>query len=198
MYCTNFIFNNNASDCVKIYESEISRIFQSLFPTKIRIFNHDKSKRWFTPKLQLLKKKKRKAERIYRKFPNNDVYLENYRKSRNSYTIAIRQARINYFSQKITLLKGDPKSLSNVLKDLSGNKKEKILPSKGEVSKIAENMSIFYVDKVKNIRTKISNETKISLNNANSLLYIKHHNTKTFSDFELLSITDIVRIAGKV
>ena len=96
----NKITKLNSNECVKLYNTEISNIINSNCPVNTRIFKHDKSKRWFDSNLHQLKKKKRQTERKLRKSPYNSNYSDEYRKARNQYTMAIKEARTNFFSNK--------------------------------------------------------------------------------------------------
>ena len=191
----NFLDGCDVSECVNIYNSEVSKIVELFCPTKTRIFKHDRTKRWFNSDLQKLKQKKRRAERRSKKFPGNIDYHEAYKSSRNLYTAAIGQARINYFSNKIKIFKDDAKNLHNTIKDLSGNKKENTLPSKNEESETAINMSKFYIEKVNIIRTKISKETK-NMDPTNSDGTSK--SPSCFTSFKKISITEVKKIIGKL
>ena len=165
---------------------------------RTRIFKHDRSKRWFNANIQLQKKKKRRAERLCRKFPENITHLEIYRKCRNSYTTAIHQARIEYFSQKIESFKWDSESLNNILRDLSGNRKERILPSMENPAETANSMATFYVNKIKNIRTKIISEIENASSTNISITEQKFSNNTTLSSFAQVTITEVQNIIRKL
>ena len=190
--------NQSACESVNVYKSEISRIVNHLCPTKTIIFRHDKSKRWFNSDLQLLKQEKRKFERLCRKSPNNDSHIKHYKKARNAYTVAIKQARINYFSEKIKSSKNDSKSLYKVLNELSGNKKNTVLPSKDDEKETAEKMAQFYVDKVDNIRNKILTENTKKGSISEKAISIQSNSKQltsliSFKELNIDSIKEIVR-----
>ena len=52
--------------------------------------------------------------------------------------------------------KSDPKGLYKVINELTGYKKERILPSNGPDETIAEEMSQYFIDKVSNIRKNLT------------------------------------------
>ena len=188
--------NNLTSDeCIKIYNTNISSIINSNCPVNTRTFRHDKSKRWFDSNLQKLKQNKRKCERQLRKLPGNRTYLDKYKTARNKYTIAIKEARINFFSNKISAFKGDSKNLFSTLNELTGNRKDAVFPSNKSNHVIAEDMSKFYVEKVENIRHKIVSDSRSHANTTNtasfSVTALNSNCNECFSSFKLLSISDV-------
>ena len=166
-------------ECVDAYNTQIERIVKQHCPSKKIVFKHDKTERWFNSDLQILKKEKRKYERLYRKSPQNQVYLNKYRQCRNIYTLSIKQARNSFFSNKIKNNHNDPKGLYKVLNELSGNKKEVILPSNNSEQETAEKMSQFYTDKVDKIRNHISSELS---SYSNPTLFSLNSKTKEYQN----------------
>ena len=189
-----------SSETVNIYNSEISKIFPNLCPSKTIIFKHDKSKSWFNSDMQKLKQQKRKFERLCRKSPRNELYKNKYKESRNAYTQAIKKARINYYSEKIKSYKGDSKNMYKVLNELCGNQKNTVLPSIDTENVTAEKLSVFYVEKVENIRKNIytlpggCNEEKNNL----VLESVGGKATSSLESFNTLSITEIKEIVKRL
>ena len=154
--------NLNSSELVTLYNSTITNIIESQCPKRLKIFKRDISKRWFNAALRKLKQDKRKRERAYKKSPS----IENrklYKHSRNMYTQGLRQSRTEFFAENIMNSKNDGKNLFKTLNDLTGRKKERVLPTQGSNKDIAENLSDFYIEKVSNIRSEI-------IKNKNSLM----------------------------
>ena len=168
----------NSLQCVNLYNSEITTIIDRLCPEKLRVFKRDQTKRWFTDDLRSLKQKKRQLERKMKKSPTSEKIAEEYRKAKNFYTLSLKRARINFFSQKIKSCANDSKNLYKVLNGLTGHKKDIILPNGDSESITAEKMSDFYVEKVSKIRKIIQDSgTPIKTTNNNSIDSTGHKNT---------------------
>ena len=76
-------------------------------------------------------------------------------KTRNKYTSNLKKTRRKYFANQIETNKGDSKVLFRTLNELTGTNKEKVLPSTGSESKVCEEMSEFFLNKVLTIREDI-------------------------------------------
>ena len=147
------------NDLVHVYNTTIKDIIDQVCPAKTRTFHRDQSKRWFNPSLNQLKKEKRRAERTFRK-SKNEITLKNYKKAKSQYAIGLKQARSDFYSEKINKYKSDSKGLYTVLNELTGNKKERKLPTNFSETVTVEKIADFYVEKVLNIRQNILNSTK--------------------------------------
>ena len=146
--------------------------------------------------MQKLKQQKRKFERLCRKSPRNELYKNKYKESRNAYTQAIKKARINYYSEKIKSYKGDSKNMYKVLNELCGNQKNTVLPSIDTENVTAEKLSVFYVEKVENIRKNIytlPGGCNVEKNNL-VLESVGGKATSSLESFNTLSIAEIKEI----
>ena len=156
----------SSSEYVLLYNSTITTIMDEQCPKKVKIFKRDISKRWFNSALRKLKREKRKRERAFKKSPSIEN-LNLYKQSRNRYTLGLKEARTEFFTDNISKYKKDGKNMFKVLNDLTGRKKETVLPTQECNSVVAEKLSDFYVEKVVNIRKRIIN-SKISQYSAKS------------------------------
>ena len=183
-----------ANECVEMYNTTISKIFNQICPLKTKTFKKPQSLKWFNSSVQTLKQNKRKAERKMKKSPNNMKYKELYKKAKNKYTSGIKQARINFFADKIQRKQKDPKQLHKILKGVTGNQKERILPSIDSKEDTAEKMADFYIQKVEKIQQKIQKH-KNSYKNTN-LKYKNSTNVQPLNFFKQINmdtLKDIIR-----
>ena len=139
---------------VELYNSTISELVESQCPLKSRRFRRT-SQKWYTKKLQTLKQLKRRAERRYRK-SCSQTDLDLYKQAKHNYTVGLRTSRVEYYALEMEKNKSDPKGLYKVINELTGYKKERILPSNGPDETIAEEMSQYFIDKVSNIRKNLT------------------------------------------
>ena len=196
-----FIKNLNGAESVELYNSEIQRIMDIICPIKTKTFRRPKSLNWFNSFLQGLKQKKRKAERLTRKHPSNTCYKIEYKKARNAYTNGIKQTRTDFFSAKIQNCGTDSKKLHKVLNNITGYRKDTILPSEDVGGKTANDLAEFYVQKVEKIMDKIKKENNGTIEKENiygiSLWDCNSDNmspTQKLSSFKQISMEQLINV----
>lgn len=186
---------SNQDTYVDLYNRTITDLISNLCPKMVIRVRKDKSKRWFNKALQQLKQEKRRAERAYKKSPHSTNLCNAFKKAKNRYTNGIKKARTEFFSNKLIQFKNDPKNLHNTLKELTGHKKECVIPTHNTKNVIADSMANFYVEKVEKIRNKIildnQNNTLLeSLNTQNN--ENTSYSLDCFKEVDVCSIKRIV------
>ena len=152
-----FVLGLNISEAISLYNSTLARLLDDQCPivTKRYRLKHWNS-RWYNSSLKELKRKKRAAERKYRK--NQCVRnRDNMKRCRNEYNFELKQARERFYHQKLTENITDSKQMFKVLKRLTGTRKAKTLPT-SKNKDVAEEMASFYTKKISNIRDAIMTE----------------------------------------
>ena len=188
----------SSSEYVNLYNSTITKIMDSQCPKKVKVFKRDISKRWFDSRLRKLKQEKRRCERALKKSPSID-HLNLYRQSRNRYTLGLKEARTEYFSNNIVKHKNDGKNLFKILNDLTGRKKESILPTEECNSAMAEKFSDFYIEKVSNIRNNIiDGEVSGTRHGIGSTVKRNVSAITQFSCFRTIDLYKLKRIIGSI
>ena len=150
-----FVSGLDTAEAISLYNSTLARLLNKQCPlvTKRYRLKYWKS-RWYNSLLKELKRKKRAAERKYRKDPcvkNRD----NLKCFRNKYNYELKTAREQFYHRKLTENARDSKQLFGLVKQLTGTKKEKILPTSRSKHIIAEEMANFYTNKIEKIREAI-------------------------------------------
>ena len=189
----NIINSLTSNECVQLYNTTVKTIIDKLCPKRRRLGRYNGSKKWYNASLQELKRNKRKAERALKKSPKSTIKLSIYRKEKNCYTTALRQARTSYYAEQLRKFNGDSKNLYKVLNELSGNKKPNIFPTSEPENIIANKMSSFYVNKILNIRNEISlssNNTNITMTNPNS----NENNSSIFHTFREIDLSTLKKV----
>ena len=167
----------NSNECINLYNTAMTKIFDSLCPKKKRLARKDKTKKWFNKNLGELKRKKRQAERAYRKSPGSLDCFNYYKKVKNDYTKLLKDTRVKFYAEKLQKYKDDTKNLHKVLKELTGNKKEQISHTKYSENETANKLATFYTNKVLNIRNTISASAKTEV--------VKIYNTSKHTQIEI-------------
>jgi hypothetical protein len=143
------------SECVTLYNSTVSEIYNDTCPISIKRYREDcRRPSWFNASLQKLKQNKRKAERKLKKFPS-EQNKNDLKSIRNKYNYALENTRSMFYKNKINECINEPKTMFKTLGKLCGTVKEKILPTFNTETIIAEQLSNFYIDKIKKIRNDI-------------------------------------------
>ena len=141
--------------------------------------------------LQLLKQKKHKAERDWKKckcIEHDDILIEVNKQYRDALNITRSQYLKNQFDQN----KSDPKTLYKSIERIMGDNNTHVLPSKSPQI-LAEEMTQFYDDKIKKIRAEIEYNR-----NFNSIIRFpptkKRRISCSFDQFNTLSTKQVAYI----
>ena len=113
---------------------------------------------------ELWKREKRVMERKYRKTPTSEN-LNQYRIIKNEYTSKLKSTIIEYYASSIEKSKTDSKTLYKTVHELTGYKKERILPSYSCDDIIAEDMAEYFVNKITKIRQNLEEAQLQEINN---------------------------------
>ena len=102
-----------------------------------------------------LKKKKPKLERKFKKNSNNQNYAE-YKKQKLLYYSSLKQTRTAYYSGILQDSETNSKILYNTIQMLSGDNKEKVLPS----AFLVELFSDYFHEKIVSIRSNLNTNSQ--------------------------------------
>lgn len=109
---------------------------------------------WFNANIRTAKQERRAAERRWRTTQLQTDKDEFIQKKKQAMCM-LEQAKSEFYSAKIAENSKDSKKLFAVTSELLGRQKEMVLPSAKGDAELAENFSIFFVDKVKLIRESL-------------------------------------------
>lgn len=146
----------SVNGAIELYDTTLKRLLDKHCPLRTKKYNlvHARS-RWYNPTLHELKRKRRKEERNFSKYPNSENKSK-LKKARNRYNAELKQARNNFYHDKVSDCTGEPKRLFKTLNKLMGNLSETIIPTKDNEKMTANKMSKFYAEKILNIRRQIN------------------------------------------
>ena len=83
------------------------------------------------------------------------VHKKMYRDKKNNFTFLITEAKKEHYRTKISESSGDQKQLFRCIDELLNKSKSSALPSSESDQKLANDMSSFFLDKVKKIRKEL-------------------------------------------
>ena len=110
----------SVSSCIDIYNTTMQNSLDMIAPVVDKTVQHRPLQSWFNLKLRNLKKKRRQAERRYKKFPNK-YNLQEYKKQQTTYYSNIRQVGVDYYSRILQNSEKNTKLLYTVIQKMSGD-----------------------------------------------------------------------------
>ena len=148
------MFNSNVNDAVGYYNQIFSSMFQKYCPPKLSSVKSRPHQKWFSDELRDLKRTRRQAERLYKKYPTPDHLLQ-LESIQSFYKSSLRATRSKFFETDIFNLKDDLNAMYKRVNYLLGDDDYSCLPSTNSYKDLADEMGKFYHDKVKRIRSSI-------------------------------------------
>ena len=140
---------------VDSYDSIISSLIDQFAPLKTRTINLRPKAPWMDDEIFKEKKIKRKYERKWRLSKNPANKLK-YKDQQKKYDRLLNTSRKNYLSNLILQNQKDPKSLFKLINSLLTNSKRNIFPDFSSDKKLAEEFSLYFLQKVAVIHRNLS------------------------------------------
>ena len=159
---------SDADDLVDAYKTEMSDLIDKYAPLRTKCITLRPSCPWYTEDLHNAKHLKRKLERKWQK-TRLTVDHEIYREQCAIVNKLLKQARVDYYSDKVLSCGSDHKSLFKVTKHLMNGPTEVALPSGKSSDELAQGFSDFFISKIETIRHDIAQQTTQSDINTETL-----------------------------
>ena len=190
----NFDFSrtNSVSEYVEKYNTTMYTLRDKHCKEKKKVYRSNRIiSKWYNGDLQRLKKRKRQAERCFNK-NKTIVNRNNYKRIRNLYNLEVEKTRSTYYSDTLLACQKDSKLMFNKLNKLTGNYKERILPSMGNAEQLANDFADYFSNKIEKIRNSIS----IS---GDSIKHIQRYDSPDdFSNFSLITPIELKATLAKI
>lgn len=179
-------------EAVETYNNELTALMDKHCPV-IRRKIREKPTPWLDEELRELRKKRRAAERKFRKPASTAADKEEYVRLRKSFDSLSLLKKKLYHQTSLKKSSGDMKSLYKKVHKLLGNENTE-LPEHDDSTRLAESFKDYFTSKVGKIRSGIEEElkkqhrsTQISEDNDDTLQKTKDPKDKdTSSDFDVL------------
>ena len=172
--------NCDANSCAVFYEESMRSALDKQCPIVTKTLRSRPKQKWFDANLRDLKRRKRATERKWKKHPTQEWLLQ-LDAIKLEYKNAIADTRTAFIRNNLDQNKNDQKKFFKSINYLTGSQQEKILPSYTSKSDLANEMTSFYYNKVKNIREEIQNE------NTDYTSTDRGECTSSLTDFEMLN-----------
>ena len=149
----------NVDELVDAYTTGLTLLIDKHAPLRTRTIVLRPTCPWYTEELHEAKHLRRKLER---KWQNSRLTVDHqiYRDQCVIVNKLLKQARIQYYSEKIDSYENDKKHLFKVTKDILGCAKEVVLPSNKNSKELANEFSDFFTDKIERIRDDIKTKNQ--------------------------------------
>lgn len=140
-------------ETVKLYNMVLTELMDKHSPIIQRKLKKNNTP-WIDEELRILRRKRRAAERAWRKDKGK---REDYIILRNTFTVKEKEKRCIYNKNSLKASSGDTKTLYKKLNRLLGNESQD-LPNHQDLEKLSEDFKDFFAEKVNNIRSNIAEE----------------------------------------
>lgn len=140
-------------DTVTLYNSVLTELMDKHCPIIERKIKKNNTP-WIDEELRILRRKRRAAERAWRKDKGK---RKDYIELRNKFTDQEKEKRCTYNKMSLKASSGDTKTLYKKVNRLLGNEAQD-LPSYQDPAKLSEDFKDFFAEKVNSIRSHIEEE----------------------------------------
>ena len=168
--CSNTHYSK-ADECAHCYTNLFNTIFSKNYdlmcPLTCKVIREEVKNKWYNAEINNAKREKRKCELNWRKNKNESNRIL-YKEARNRLNRLLFRSKKNFYMNKLTEADGDSKKLYNILNEISGGKKEKLLPYESSDEVLAQKFSKFFDEKVERLMTELE-ETTVNNETANDI-----------------------------
>ena len=173
---------------ITTYNSELSRIMNKLAPLKTSEITIRPEARWFNDDVRAAKQHRRQTERLWRS-TGLVVHRDMFIAEKNRVNALISNAKQQFFKDQIALCGGDQRKLFSIAPTLLGRAVSSPLPS-GETKAVANDLSAFFVAKIRMIQASIS----ISSNTATANHQAQTPITSPLADFNPIMQDELTKL----
>ena len=142
-------------DCVLLYNYTLSSILDKQCPVMNMRVKLRPRQKWFNSDLRNMKRQKRSIERQWKKYKTSSLEHE-LNAIKTLYKNACNDARDASLKLNFDRVKSNSKALHKYVNYVTGDEKSRVLPSCTDKFDLANKMTSFYDNKIKNIRQEIS------------------------------------------
>ena len=191
------IENFNSNESVDVYNNILTKLLDKQCPliSKTVRARPNSSRNWFNADLKTSKQKRRKAERDWKKCKCSD-HLGMLNQMNKQYRDALNIERSQYFQKQFDKNKSDPKTLYKSVNSMMGDNNMHVLPTM-EPEILAEEMTKFYDDKIRKIRSEI--QSALDQDPSNKFVSIQRKKVScSFNQFKILSTKQVEDIINSM
>ena len=150
------------NDLVCQYNTALTTILDKYAPIKTKRVICRPENPWFCDKIRFAKIERRKCEIKWRSNKSDENRIK-FNESKLKFIRTLEKAKTDYYNDKITACGKDQKSLFRVLNQLMRKSNENILPNTDKTDVLVDKFNIYFVDKIKSIRSNLQCDSPVLL-----------------------------------
>ena len=189
---TSDFFSEDVNTATKYFHESLICAIDSHAPL-INVSVKPKKTAFTNREIVLLKRRKRKAERAFRKY-GNPADKEEYQSCVKDLQKLVKNTRNDYYNNKLLACKDDKKAKFKVFNKLLGNEYEQQLPSHANEVELCNEFLHFFSDKIKIIRNEIASDPKNLQSEYSGSLNIQSGAVPVFDTFTALTDDDVAEV----
>ena len=141
--------------------------------------------------IMTLRRKRRKAERSYRKYgTEEDAAL--FTSLTKDVKKLVKNTRNSYYKNELSQCKGNKKETFKVFNKLLYNENETKLPAYNDETELCKDFEKYFYNKISTIRDEINDDMPID--KPTRIIPLKQSTTSSFSDFNGLADDDVIKV----
>ena len=144
----------SVDEIVHTYNSTMMNLLDRHAPLRVCHIPSRPDPEWYSMEIREAKQKRRRAERQWQR-SKLTVHREIYQLERTAVNSCIRQAKRDYYNDKIESVKKDSKKLFGIVNNLLGRKSSLTLPSNSSNYELVTRFNEFFLKKVDDIKSSI-------------------------------------------
>jgi len=184
-------------DVVSKYNTVLRELLDKHAPLKKRSIAQRQTQPWINPEILEAKRVRRQCERRWRK-SSLHVHRIAYKESCEEVKQRIKEAKATYFIKQIDDCDGDQGKLFQIVDKLLGRGKPSLLPEYSVASVLAQTFNEFFVSKISNIRSILTDmECSTDDLQCPPLPSLLTPSSSKLNSFHAASISEIISIIKK-
>ena len=148
----------SADEYCDSYNGQLNRILNKHAPEITKSFIIRPNTQWYNSNIRNAKVVKRRLERKWRK-SGSMLDLEKYRRQCKYINYLLREAKTEFFSNKVIACKNDTRKLYSTCKNILNWKNDLVLPSHNPTS-LPDDFNDFFIDKIIKIRNDFTSNSQ--------------------------------------
>ena len=193
-------YTNTLSDIISNYNSSLLYLLDKHAPEIVKVVKVVPKAPWFNSEYADLRRKRRKAEKKYRR-SGLEIDRQQFVNLRKLTTTTAHFMKRDHIKSNLQENKGDTKMLYEVVNNLTDNVQHKQLPSSTDDKLLAQKFSDFFQEKIVNIRSEIGRKSLCSTSDNTSFSsendQIENGTDQFLSQFEPTNTDELKNIISK-
>lgn len=182
------MLENDVHTLANEYNQGLNKVLDKHAPVMTKSFVERPRIPWFDDELRSLKRKRRKAERIWRS-NQTQGNLSTLHLARDVYVVALKKKRKEHLSSLVAEASHDPRKLFRVINSICGRNQENPLPDTSSNLELANGFGKYFQEKINNIQQDIQSSDPPHIP--------QRDGSHSLSCFHVVTEQDVIKVVGK-